>query len=71
MTKRRREARHRSPCGGNTDQPCQRRQGEAEPARHASHDFPLSRRGKVGGLHRQEYLQSEHTLCPRQGTESW
>ena len=28
----RREARHRSPGGGDSRQPCQRRQGEAEPA---------------------------------------
>ena len=50
--------------------PCQRRQGEAEPARHASHDVPLSGCGEVGRLHGEEYLQSEYPLCARQGAEA-
>ena len=59
-----------APCGRNPDEPCQRRQGEAEPARHASHDVSLSGCGEVGRLHGEEYLQSEYPLCARQGAEA-
>lgn len=49
---------------------CAMTKGEAEPARHASHDVPLSGCGEVGRLHGEEYLQSEYPLCARQGAEA-
>ena len=48
----------------------QRRQGETESARYASHDVPLSGCGEVGRLYGQEYFQSEYPLRARQGSQA-
>ncbi len=66
----RREARHRSPGGGDSRQPCQRRQGEAERAGHFPHDVPLSRHGGLGQMYGAQYLEGEYPLYPRQGAEA-
>ena len=66
----RREARHRSPGGGDSRQPCQWRQGEAEPAGHFPHDVPLSRHGGLGQMYGAQYLEGEYPLYPRQGAEA-
>ncbi len=51
-------------------EPCQRRQGEAEPAGHFPHDVPLSRHGGLGQMYGAQYLEGEYPLYPRQGAEA-